>query len=243
MYKISDIISMPIISIYESEYFGIVYNILIDCKYKKIKYLCILNEKDNIPKILNVKDIYKIGNDCIFIKNKECITLQSNYEQEINKYSNPLNLLSYDFEGKYLGIINDGIFDEKYKLIELFINNNSFLINNIFNIGQSAIIVNKKKIDLKKFKPKSKIIITEPTPQKVITLTSELNPIEKVKEDIQSTKIITDFRFLIGRILSKDILAINGEVIAKNGTKITKEIINKASFYGKLVEIARYSNK
>ena len=54
-------------------------------------------------------------------------------------------------------------------------------------------------------------------------------------------KIITDFRFLIGRILSQDVIALNGEMIARKDSIVTKDIVNKASSYGKLVEIARYS--
>lgn len=243
MYKISNIISMPIISIYESEYFGIVYNVMIDCKYKKIKYICILNENDNIPRIVSVDDIYKIGNDCIFIKNKECVSLQINYEHELQKYSNPINLIAYDLEGKYLGIVNDANIDNKNKIEEFIINSKNYKITDILNIGNSALLVNNKKFDIRKFKPKQSIKIPDNT-QKVLMQNIPNTLQENINHTEQSNyKLITDFRFLTGRKLTKDILAINGEVIAKTGTTITKELINKASFYGKLVELARYSTK
>lgn len=242
MYKISNIISMPVISIYESEYFGIVYNVMIDTKCKKIKYICILNENDNIPRIISINDVYKIGNDCIFIKNKDSISLQMNHDHELKNYSNPINLLAYDFEGKYLGIVNDAICNNKNKLEEFIINNESYKISEIFNIGNSAILVYNQKIDIKKFKPKSKINVTNLC-EKVVALNTPIQKEKIINEEIISNKIITDFRFLTGRILSKDVIALNGEIIAKAGTTINKEIINKASFYGKLVEIARYSTK
>lgn len=242
MYKISDIVSMPIISIYESEYFGIVYNIMIDCKYKKIKYLCLLNEKDNVPKIVSVKDLYKIGSDCIFIKNKNAVSLKSNFDQEINGLSNPINLLAYNFEGKYLGIVNDAVFDDKFKINEFSINNKPYSTNEIFNLGQSSVIVNNKKINLKKFKPIVKLPEVQ-TVEKVIVQNPQPTNNKNQPETQITTKIITDYRFLIGRIINKDIMALNGEIIAKTGTKITTEIINKASYFGRLVEIARYSNK
>ena len=65
--------------------------------------------------------------------------------------------------------------------------------------------------------------------------------INQTQNSNTNNKIITDFRFLIGRILSQDIIAINGELIAKKDAIVTKEIVNKASHFGKLVEIARYS--
>lgn len=242
MYKISNIISMPIISIYESEYFGIVYNVMIDSKYKKIKYICILNENDNIPRLVSINDVYKIGNDCIFIKNKECVTLEINHENELKNYSNPINLIAYDYEGKYLGIVNDAICNSKHKIEEFIINNKSYNINDIFNIGNSAILIYNKKIDVKKFKPKQKIQIS-PICEKVITLSTPSVKATPIEEENKVNKIITDFRFLTGRKLNKDVIAINGEMIAKSGTIINKDTITKASFFGKLVEIARYSTK
>lgn len=244
MHKISNIISMPIISIYESQYCGIVYNVLIDYKYKKIKYISILNENDNIPRIIAIDNLYKIGNDCIFIKNQENLSLQINYEEELKKYYNPINLIAYDFSGKYLGVVNDATFNSKNRIDEFIINNKSYKINEILNVGNSAIIVNNNKIDLKKFKPKEKVI--KPTinlNEKVIALSPIINNKESSFDESKGNKIITDFRFLTGRKLNKDVIAINGEIIAKSGSCITKEIINKASFYGKLVEIARYSTK
>ena len=73
MYKISDIISTPVISLYEGEHIGIIYNIMFDYRQKKCNFACILNENDNIPRLIKFKDIFKIGNDCIFIKNTSFI--------------------------------------------------------------------------------------------------------------------------------------------------------------------------
>lgn len=240
MYKVSNIISMPVLSIYESEYCGIVYNVLIDYKSKKIKYISILNENDNIPRIINIEYLYKIGNECIFIKNKENLSLEINHEEELKKYYNPINLIAYDLDGKNLGIVNDAIFNNKNKINEFIINNKIYKIEEILNIGESAILVYNKKIDIKKFQPKQEIEIPLKN-EKIVTITNSPNKINQ--EDNINNKIITDFRFLLGRRLNKDIIALNGEIITRSGTIITKEIINKASYYGKLVEIARYSIK
>ena len=75
MNKISEIISTPVISLYEGEYIGIIYNIIFDYKQKKCNYACVLDEKTNIPQIIKFKDIYKIGSQCVFIKNKSYLNL------------------------------------------------------------------------------------------------------------------------------------------------------------------------
>lgn len=247
MKKISDIISTPVISLFESDYLGIIYNIMFDYKQKKCKYAYILNETENIPTLIKFSDFYKFGNECIFIKNKDCLDLITNYEKEIENSKNPINLKVYNLDGNYIGISHDIIIDSNYNISEIILNNGtSIKRNNIINIGKSIILVNDTTINISKFKPKQKIL-KEVEPNKKVIILSDLIEEKQEKQvqtnQTQNNKIITDFRFLVGRILSKDIIAFNGDIIAKTGNTITKDIVNKASYYGKLVEIARYSNK
>lgn len=247
MFKVSDIISTPVISLYESEFQGIIYNIMFDFKNKKCKYLCVLNEDDGMQKILKVNDIYQIGNECIFIKNDSVLELECIYDIEMINYNNPLNLRAYDMNGKFLGTSSDIILDAKFNIQSIVLNTGENIkINEIFNLGKSALLVNNPNVNIAKFKPKQKTFPNKSNENKVVILSK---PEEKVALSTNNTnnttinKIITDFRFLVGRVLHKDIVAINGEMIAKTGATITKDIVNKASFYGKLAEIARYSNK
>jgi len=253
MNKISEIISLPVISLYESQYCGIITNILFDYKQKKCKYAIIVNENDNIPKILKLSDIFKIGKDCIFIKNKTKIQLESNYSQELESLNNPINLNSYNLDGEYLGCCTDIIINNSFYINEIILDSSKKLPTcNIFNMGE-IVLFDSNKISMKKFQPRQSIQKTKTntianTESRVVILSNNQNNQElqthtSPETSNQNTKIITDFRFLIGRILSKDIIAFNGEVVAKKDSIITKDIVNKASGYGKLVEIARYSNK
>ena len=243
MNKISEIISMPVISLYESEHLGIVYNVMFDYKQKKIKYICIMNETNNIPKIIKFSDIFKIGKDCIFIKNKTYVELQISNELATNNCANPINLPIYNFQGEYLGNSQDVLILDNNEIKSIVLNNGKNIpANEILNISSTAIIVDSSRISLSKFKPKIIIQKTQKNPKVMILATENIE--EKPKQEIQqNTKIITDSRFLLGRIINKDIVATNGEIIAKKTSTVTKEIINKASFYGKLVEISRYSDK
>ncbi|MGN0961376.1 MAG: PRC-barrel domain-containing protein [Christensenellales bacterium] len=247
MFKVSDIISTPVISLYESEFQGIIYNIMFDVKLKKCKYLCVLNEEDGIQRMLKIKDIYQVGSECIFIRNESALELECNYESEIGNYNNPLNLKVYNMNGKFLGTSSDIILDDKFNIQSIVLNNGEVINNeNIFNLGRTIILVDNINVSIAKFRPKQKTIPNKSTENKVIILSDLREETKKStasKDNNSINKIITDFRFLVGRILNKDIIAINGEMIAKNGSTITKDIVNKASFYGKLVEVARYSKK
>lgn len=250
MYKISELISMPIISLYESEFKGIVYNIIFDTKTRKCKYACILDENENIQKLLNISDIYHIGTDSILIKNNTTLNLECNYETSIHKSicNKLLNLKVYNLSGDLLGICTDIELDDKFT-IQNFILNNGLAIENkkVVNIGVNIILVSDKYVNISKFKPQLRIQEIKPTEQKVVVLnnevTQEKNDNSTPPTPSQNNKIITDYRFLVGRILEKDISAINGEIIAKRGTTVTKEIVSRASLYGKLMEVTRYSKK
>lgn len=236
MYKISDIISTPVISLYEGEHIGIIYNIMFDYRQKKCSFACILNENDNIPRLIKFKDIFKIGNDCIFIKNLTCLDLETNCEKEMEENTNPINLKVYNLSCEYVGTSHDIIVDDNFRISQIVLNNGKIIErNDILNIGKSTIIIGND-VSIQKFKPVVKSIKIQNTPKKVMILSDFIK-----NEATPQNKIITDFRFLIGRILSQDVIALNGEMIAKKDSIVTKDIVNKASSYGKLVEIARYS--
>ena len=236
MYKISDIISTPVISLYEGEHIGIIYNIMFDYRQKKCNFACILNENDNIPRLIKFKDIFKIGNDCIFIKNLTCLDLETNCEKEMEENTNPINLKVYNLSCEFLGTSHDIIVDDNFRISQIVLNNGKIIErNDILNIGKSTIIVGSD-VSIQKFKPVVKSIKIQNSPKKVMILSDFIN-----SETNTQNKIITDFRFLIGRILSQDVIALNGEMIARKDSIVTKDIVNKATSYGKLVEIARYS--
>ena len=236
MYKISDIISTPVISLYEGEHIGIIYNIMFDYRQKKCNFACILNENDNILRLIKFKDIFKIGNDCIFIKNLTCLDLETNCEKEMEENTNPINLKVYNLSCEFLGTSHDIIVDDNFRISQIVLNNGKIIErNDILNIGKSTIIVGSD-VSIQKFKPVVKSIKIQNSPKKVMILSDFIN-----FEINTQNKIITDFRFLIGRILSQDVIALNGEMIARKDSIVTKDIVNKASSYGKLVEIARYS--
>lgn len=241
MLRVSEIITSPVISLYESKFHGIVYNAMFDIKKKKCKYLCVLNEEDGIQRVLDAKDIYHIGDECVFIKNNTALELECNFDSNISSFINPLNLKIYNLQGKLLGTSTDIILDNKLNISSIELNTgNSIPSNNIINFGRDIILVNEKSISIAKFKPKNVTISkTTKNENKVVILSS----IEPKSKNQGTEKIITDFRFLIGRTLLKDVKAINGELIAKKDTLISKDIINRASLYGRLVELTRYSKK
>lgn len=246
MYKVSDIISMPVISIYESELQGIVYNLMLDFKQKKCKYLCVLNENDEIQKVLNIKDIFKIGDECIFIKNNNSLELECTYPLK-SHYFNPLNLQVFNMKGQQLGHCSNILLDDKLNIVSIILNNNvEITIKKVVNIGKSIILVNDSIVNISRFKPAKTTYAYNNLKDKdnrVTILTNQKITSRQHLPDLNSNKVITNGSFLLDRTITKDVIATNGEIIAKCGTKLSKEIIYRASSYGKLIELARFSQK
>jgi len=237
MNKISNIISLPIISIYESENVGIVYNITFDHKKKKCKFFCVFNEEDNLMYLLDINNILTIGKSCVFIKNKSVLILKENADMEYNECLNPINFKCYNLEGNEIGYVSDIEINNKYLINNIILNDGQAVSSEkIANIG-NLFLISDKKIKISNFRPQ-KITIKDYIINDKVELQGANSTI-----NITSNKIITDYRFLVGRQINKDIIALNGELIAKANSIITKDVVNKASHYGKLIEIARYSVK
>ena len=243
MKRISEIISMPVISLYEGEYLGLIFNLLFDYKQKKCTYAVLINEDDNIPKLIKTSNIFSIGNDCIFIKNNSEIDLECNCQRELYSHLNPINLAIYNTNGNYMGVCSDITINDKFEIKTLIYNDTEIEINKLFNVSKNAILLSDKNESFRKYKPKHQIIKTNNKDEKVVILSN--TNVSKTTQalEAQSNKILTDYRFLIGRTLQQDIIAHNGEIIAKKDSIVTKEIVNKSSYFGKLVEIARFSTK
>ncbi len=245
MYKVSELISMPVISLYDSMELGIISNVLFDAKYHKCKYLIILNDKNGIQQILDCKNIIKIGSECVFIKNSTMLELSHNQDKNTENSVTLINNKCYSLEGKYYGTSNDVILDDKLKVNQIIFDNLSTILEkNISNLGK-VILINldsNQKTSLAKYKPKTKIQTNKKDNMvKIMIDTIEKDNAKPYNTKSSINKIITDYKFLIGRIINKQIQTPNGEIIARPGTTINKDLVNKASVYGKLVEIARYS--
>ena len=237
MKRLSNIISSVVISIYEAREIGIVYNISLDEKTKKCKYMCILNEENDITNVIHFRDIYSIGNDCVYIKNKEISELESNLDKDIEYCKSLLNLKVYDILGNYLGLCQDIEIDDNYQAINIITSNDKTIpVKQIINIG-AVIITGSKKIPISKFKPQNNIKIHSNINTDKVAILSTVSNITPTS----NSRVVTDSNFLLGRKITKDITANNGEILAKSGSIINKEIIYKTGLYGKIIELSRYS--
>lgn len=224
MHKISEIIGLQVISLFEGQLVGYTKDFCLSADNKKITELLIQDNKDeeNIF-ALDPKNIFKIK-DAIFVKNLSVLTKKQNVQIQ----NSPINCLAFLTDGTSLGKLLDINLTKNF-FINSFACSTCETNNRIFKLSNEVIIFNKPKSSLSylTFKPvEGGQLIAYP-------VNTELQTIP--------VKTISDFNFLIGRKSSKDIFAFNNEILIRAGGLITDRVIHQARKAGKLKELAMYS--
>ena len=236
MNKLSQLISLPVINIYNAKIEGCVENIYINSKTKKVEQLIVYDEDNDTYKTVIFSQIYKIGIDAIFIKNSSMITLSENLQPLSPYLTSPINAKCYDFDGKYMGLLQD-ILTESNAITSIIIDDNQYSVKSIVSLTNTLVLLSMDKtISIKRYRPYSKKIKVNTS-----SATNSDEPIVNILNSPHPTKQITNYNFLINRVIIKDIKTSSGEIIANKDTIITVKTINKLRHYGKLKELVLYS--
>lgn len=237
MFKLSDIISLPVINLYEVKIEGYIEKAFINPTRKQIEYVIVYNEKDNCYKAIKFTNIYKICSDAIFITNSSKITLYENVEFELDKLANPINSACYSIDGIRIGNVKEINFNGA-KINNIIVNNTIYESSAIIGINNNLVILSPNhKVSIKRFRQTAKRIIPQ------TTLNAKTEPVVTILDSPQITpsRTITNYNFLLNRIILKDIKSPSGEIIANKNTLITSHTLNKLKYYGKLKEVMHNS--
>lgn len=245
MHKLSSIISKPIFSLFEGLWLGTILDVCF--KNGKISGFFILSSDEENFGFISKKDIHKIGDDAVVVKNLSKLST-ANCER-----LNLINKKALTLEGEDLG-----------KIVEIFLDNNLNMLsletsygiiipsNKILNVGQDAVIFNllENKIKISSFKPKGNLfkndlgdITVSIMKEETGTMLATIGEVEDLKEKpTVPKKIMQNPNFLIGRIVSNTIMSSGGEMIIKEGQRITEKVIAKAKINNKIYELSAFAN-
>ena len=230
MTKLSELISKPVISLFNCEYVGYITNALFDKEKKTLKYLIIYDDVNDIEYVVETKHIVNFSNDAISIRNNELLELKQSLDLKLLSYENIIFKNTYSTTGQSYGFVKDVLINENYKITELVLNNDELLLTkNIIKIGK-IIICGDKKISLSRYKLKPQILKNE---NYAVTIQST-----KPKLPIKAT-INEDL--LLNRTVYNTIYDSQNNAIIKANTIVNNSVINIAKKYGKLKELTRYS--
>lgn len=261
--KFSELITKPVISLYDSTVEGVIITARFSKNIKKIQSFIVEsnNDYDAIDEYeLESKDIYKVGQDAIMIKNN----YKLNFNTSADKMDSPINYTIYTTSGNRLGKVQDLELDKNFYITKYICENTEIEASKVANIKNGVILVNTDDCNIKtsKFKPKTQNIQLQNTSQDQIAIIMPIKEdiIEEVKEEyaeqqpeqyiveqeqnvINGTipRLVSQDYTLVGKTITQNIITANGEVIARRGNVITPSTINLASMHQKLRELTFYA--
>ena len=217
MYKVSELLGKPLLSLSEAEFLGTIGNIYFDDKMTKGTFLMLYTLEEDV-RFLPITKLINIDNDAAVVKNSEGITLEE------NGIVNPINSHAFNQDGKSLGIIKDVIMDG-IKVVSFIIGEEAVTASNLISAGSLLI-----------FNDSGKPIKLKPTPKR--EKIKEETPLKREIQFPVKTAFAPSYDFLLGKKLQRTIVAMDGKVIAREGENVTGEIIRDAKKEGKLVILA-----
>lgn len=257
MYNVTDIISKPVINLYNGMSEGTVKNICFDIDLKKAEYLILFNDSEDEEVLLDITKVYNIGDSAITIKNNAGITPLI-FAPRVT-YNNPINNIVYNLEGNNLGNVKDIILNEKFKIDSIVVDSKEYLAKSVVSYNNDNLIINSSGIKFNKesHQPKTAKVklnnlvtimpkinlpkINFPKIEEVQPSVTESKPNYKISNNPLPQRVVSDQNYLIGRKVSKTVYGINNEIIIKKDNIITDKTIQNAKLHNKLVELAVFS--
>ena len=164
---------------------------------------------------------YFVTDDCMAVKVTDIIAISDvitvNMHYNFGELEYPLlsinNVYICSIKGKHLGNLQDVLVDENYIVKRLITDNKNIVQFRIASYSSTTLVLDKQS--------------------------REEQP--KTIKDICMPIVITNYDFLVGRTLFRNILSSSSSLLFARGQLITKQDVDKARKTGKLVQLTLYS--
>lgn len=192
-----------------------------------------------LPAVKSVEDVAVVEDE---------IGLIGKADIDPTAFSTVLGKTVYTPFGLSKGKITDFSFDEKGRIAIFKTTIAEISPTEIKGVGDVVILKENRKP--KKRKADFSSLAVEDAP--VFTLSqTEISPTEEsdgaiippatIKVELENTfvppRIISDYNFLLGRILTADLVSYSGELLAPANTYVTVDLVEKARAHGKLLDL------
>jgi sporulation protein YlmC with PRC-barrel domain len=252
--NISDLLSKPIITIYEAQMVGTALTALFDKKMRRAFALLAVSDEDE-DEIFYTVPLVRIekADNALTIKNRNCVHV---YKEDPLLVRCPINHSVFSTSGESKGVVRDISYDDStLEVIALITDMGEIPASSVVSVSDSIVMIKGEGFTgaqaprKRKSAPKKPKEEKAPLPEiKAIPLVFEdAEEAEETPEDIpfsyfapsrySPARIISDYSFLLGRKVLQDVYSTAGDLIIEGGTIIKAETVETARKYGKLVEL------
>ncbi len=242
MYKVSELLGKPLISVSDAEITGTVSNIFFDDKLRQGLFVSVTDEDFN-TRLIPLKSIVNSSHDAAVVRELK--------EYEPGEYlKGPINLFAFNQDGKELGVVRDVIM-EGTETVELITDTGSYPTRSLLSRSDTLVIINDsgKPIALKKKKLKAEAepqesVDYEPTPPELQRRSSPVSVPSRPQSAFSGRATGRegyDYKFLLHKRLQRSITDEDGVIVARENALVTEDIIERARRAGRLVQLALHS--
>lgn len=251
MKKSVEILGLPVIAITDGKEIGKVIDLVVNPKEGLVEYLVLeTGVRYSGTKIICVKDVECFGEDAIttevessVVEMKDVAHLNELLEKDIRLKGTKV----LTKKGKIIGKVTEFHIDEeeigKISGLELAsVNDNEgvqvITAQSVLTFGKDAIIIKEQNaVENNSGSGSSVPVQSEIGQDDTESADSAAPSAQPAKNDQALTFEERQRQFLLGRKVSKTIVADTGEVIVKEGTEITKELIEKVIAANKYADL------
>ena len=223
--QLSNIIGLPVFSIYDCQNVGYVLDVVYTRNLNKIAYFVVSDDDNEVIYTINIRSIYKISNECVLIKNNTKLNVSTLEPNNIVGHT----ILSLDGQKDS---VKDVCLDENYCVQSIQGQKITFGCQDIL-YRQNKIVILKDSAGLLKRKNFAPRIRNVPSaPQNATQSVSILNSISQpIQVRVNSTNSV------IGKHLTQNLYSRQNEVLATKDSTITQSTVNIARQFGVLNQL------
>ncbi len=226
-----------VISISTARELGVVKGVYIEKATKSPFYLGI--EKEDTEKVLKIKDVF-CHNDIITVLKDDMV---ESLEEAQRFAFVDIGAEIYDVKAFRIGVLTDIKLTPTSPNACLISKEYAVKMHKIVGLQSRIIIVNTQRKQLKKRLPSPQTMVLPKAEEQLALAASQssVTPNEPIVHQAFSSpkeKVISNYNFLLGRRVLRDIVGINQELLVRKDTIITPRLIAQAKQIGKLIDLS-----
>lgn len=222
--QLSNIIGLPVFSIYECQSVGYVLNVVLNHKLNKISHIIISDEDNETIYTINIYNIYKITSECLLIRNNTKLSVNQIKE---NSVMNNI-ILTIDGQKDY---VKDVLIDQNYNIKSIQGQKLNFGFLDVLCKQNNIILLkpNNPQIKRKNFRPRLKKVNIPKTDAHPVSILDNISRPTLIK--------VNNTAQTIGKHLSANLYSHQNEILAAKGSVVTQSTINIARQFGVLNQL------
>ncbi len=242
MLSFEDLKDLKVLSKIDFCIIGKIADIVLDESMKKIAYFLCINSEESF--LVPMSEILSYG-DIVTVEDKvEC---RGFCDVDFTSLKQLVGKEVYSDEGYNLGKVTNVMFSDKGKVNKILIDDIPLKISEIQGVGN--LILMKPPIKRRSRRKNTDLTALANEDDAVKLLSGSENNQENPAGNSPSSsenaillehtppRVVSDYNFLLGRILSADLYTFGGSLIAYKNNRITIEMVEKARLNGKLLEL------